>query len=549
MEELTIDNTPVKNEKDQEAVIEAVLFTMGGAVELKQLAVSIGQDKETAKAAVDRLMKRYKTGKHGMEILQLEDSYQMCTQSKYYSNLIRIASAPKKQVLSDIVLETLSIIAYEVENSDTCIRRGCVYNIKDAAGKIVRLIRKLENKLGGSRIGKIYIGVGGQSLRSINHAVSKVLGNGTVTEEVLKELDQECRQYRPDMLDVLDIAAPVYYLDNQPENHPVGLGCSRIEARYKLLVGRPSLRHAVTTNMAEQIKLDVAGVVVAPLALADLILTEQEKLKGCALIDFGAGVTSVTVYKDGSLAGLYVIPLGSHLITRDLMSLGMPEKEAERVKRTYGNAIWEKDNEQQMVTVDLADGQHSSEIKLSDINMVVEVRSREIIENIYARMEDAGVAKDPGYSIVIAGNGAALKNMREALSERFKMDVRYASVRKDLIADGEMIANNPEYTTAAALLLKGTENCALYIAPEPERPKVVEPKIEPKEEPVIAEIEEKQEEPPVEKQSAATTKNRNSGTKKEEEKKNRKGWGIGDLFKNAVDKVGEGIDKALKDEQ
>ncbi|WP_298552109.1 cell division protein FtsA [uncultured Parabacteroides sp.] len=446
---------------------------------------------------------------------------------------------------------TLSIIAYEVENSDTCIRRGCVYNIKDAAGKIVRLVRKLENKLGGSRIGKVYIGVGGQSLRSVNHAVSRVLGSGTVTEEVLKELDQECRQYRPDMLDVLDIAAPAYYLDNQPEAHPVGLGCSRIEARYKLLVGRPSLRHAVTTNMSEQIKLDVAGTIVAPLALADLILTEQEKSKGCALVDFGAGVTSVTMYKDGSLAGLYVIPLGSHLITRDLMSLGMPEKEAERVKRTYGNAIWEKDNEQQMVSVDLADGQHSSEIKLSDINMVVEARSREIIENIYARLEDTGVAKEPGYSIVIAGNGAALKNMREALSERFKMDVRYASVRKDLIADGEMIANNPEYTTVAALLLKGTENCALYIAPEPEKPKVVEPKAEPKEEPVIVAVEEKPEEPPVEKKAAAsaTTKNRNSGTKKEDEKKRNKSWGLGDLFKNAVDKMGEGIDKALKDEQ
>lgn len=446
---------------------------------------------------------------------------------------------------------TLSIIAYEVENSDTCIRRGCVYNIKDAAGKIVRLVRKLENKLGGSRIGKVYIGVGGQSLRSVNHAVSRVLGSGTVTEEVLKELDQECRQYRPDMLDVLDIAAPAYYLDNQPEAHPVGLGCSRIEARYKLLVGRPSLRHAVTTNMSEQIKLDVAGTIVAPLALADLILTEQEKSKGCALVDFGAGVTSVTMYKDGSLAGLYVIPLGSHLITRDLMSLGMPEKEAERVKRTYGNAIWEKDNEQQMVSVDLADGQHSSEIKLSDINMVVEARSREIIENIYARLEDTGVAKEPGYSIVIAGNGAALKNMREALSERFKMDVRYASVRKDLIADGEMIANNPEYTTVAALLLKGTENCALYIAPEPEKPKVVEPKAEPKVEPVIVAVEEKPEEPPVEKKAAAsaTTKNRNSGTKKEDEKKRNKSWGLGDLFKNAVDKMGEGIDKALKDEQ
>ena len=87
MEELTIDNTPVKNEKDQEAVIEAVLFTMGGAVELKQLAVSIGQDKETAKAAVDRLMKRYKTGKHGMEILQLEDSYPFCHHRRIYAPL------------------------------------------------------------------------------------------------------------------------------------------------------------------------------------------------------------------------------------------------------------------------------------------------------------------------------------------------------------------------------------------------------------------------------------------------------------------------------
>lgn len=447
---------------------------------------------------------------------------------------------------------TLSIIAYEVENSDTCIRRGCVYNIKDAAGKIVRLIRKLENKLGGSRIGKVYIGVGGQSLRSINHAVSRVLGSGTVTEEVLKELDQDCWQYRPDMLDILDIAAPAYFLDNQPEAHPVGLGCSRIEARYKLLVGRPSLRHAVTTNMAEQTRLDVAGVIVAPLALADLILTEQEKQRGCALVDFGAGVTSVTMYKDGNLAGLYVIPLGSHLITRDLMSLGMLEKEAERVKRTYGNAIWEKDNEQQMVTVDLADGQHSGEIKLSDINMVVEARSREIIENIYARLEDAGVARESGYSIVIAGNGAALKNMREALGERFKMEVRYASVRKDLIADGEMIANNPEYTTAAALLLKGTENCALYIAPEPERPKVVEPKIELKEEPVIIEVEEKQEEPPVEKKvaaSATTTKNRNSSARKEDEKKKPKGgWGIFDLFDKAVDRAAGKVDDMLNEE-
>ena len=85
-------------------------------------------------------MKRYKTGKHGMEILQLEDSYQMCTQSKYYSNLIRIASAPKKQVLSDVVLETLSIIAYRQP-----VTRGDIEEIRGVT-VATQVIKALEER-------------------------------------------------------------------------------------------------------------------------------------------------------------------------------------------------------------------------------------------------------------------------------------------------------------------------------------------------------------------------------------------------------------------
>ena len=97
----------------------------------------------------------------------------------------------------------LSIIAYEVENSGTCIRRGCVYNVKETASKIKRLILKLENKLGGTKIGQVYVGLGGQSLRSIEHTVCKVLGTeGVVTEEIIDSLYQECKDYRPDMLTV-----------------------------------------------------------------------------------------------------------------------------------------------------------------------------------------------------------------------------------------------------------------------------------------------------------------------------------------------------------
>lgn len=145
---INVNFEPVKNEKDQEAVIEAVLFTMGKAVELRQLAAAIGQDQETARAAVERLAKRYQTGKRGMEINKLEDSYQMCTRSRYYENLIRVAAAPKKQVLSDVVLETLSIIAYrqpvtkmEIEKirgvkSDHAVNRLVEYELVYEAGRL-----------------------------------------------------------------------------------------------------------------------------------------------------------------------------------------------------------------------------------------------------------------------------------------------------------------------------------------------------------------------------------------------------------------------------
>ncbi len=145
---INLNFEPVENEKDQEAVIEAVLFTMGKAVELRQLAVAIGQDQETARAAVERLAKRYQTGARGMEINKLEDSYQMCTRSRYYENLIRVAAAPRKQVLSDVVLETLSIIAYrqpvtkmEIEKirgvkSDHAVNRLVEYDLVYEAGRL-----------------------------------------------------------------------------------------------------------------------------------------------------------------------------------------------------------------------------------------------------------------------------------------------------------------------------------------------------------------------------------------------------------------------------
>lgn len=101
------------DKKKAEAAIEAILFAMGDSVETEKIAAAIGQDKETTRELIYGMMERYRVEDRGIQIMELDDSFQLCTKSELYEYLIRIAKQPKKLVLTDVVLETLSIIAYK----------------------------------------------------------------------------------------------------------------------------------------------------------------------------------------------------------------------------------------------------------------------------------------------------------------------------------------------------------------------------------------------------------------------------------------------------
>ena len=131
-----------------EAAIEAVLFAMGDAVSVDKLAAAIGHDTETTRKLVHQMMDRYNSREGGLEIIELEDSFQLCTRKEYYDTLIKVAKQPKKYVLTDVQLEVLSIIAYkqpvtrqEVEkirgvNSDHALNRLVEYGLVGEAGRL-----------------------------------------------------------------------------------------------------------------------------------------------------------------------------------------------------------------------------------------------------------------------------------------------------------------------------------------------------------------------------------------------------------------------------
>lgn len=102
-----------EQEKRLEAAVEAILFTMGESVEEEALARAIGLDAAGTRKIVHRLMERYQGDQYGIQVIELDHAYQMCSKKQCYEYLINIAIQPKKAVLTEVMLETLSIIAYK----------------------------------------------------------------------------------------------------------------------------------------------------------------------------------------------------------------------------------------------------------------------------------------------------------------------------------------------------------------------------------------------------------------------------------------------------
>lgn len=131
-----------------QAAVEAILFTMGDSVELDKIAAAIEHDEETTRKIVHSLMDRCEEEDRGVRIIELENSFQMCTKKEAYEYLIRVAKQPRRYVLTDVLLETLSIIAYrqpvtrlEIERirgvkSDHAVNKLVEYGLVEETGRL-----------------------------------------------------------------------------------------------------------------------------------------------------------------------------------------------------------------------------------------------------------------------------------------------------------------------------------------------------------------------------------------------------------------------------
>ena len=134
--------------KEEENMVEALLFSLGRSVSVEEIAVCLNMGKDGATLAAERLRERYEERQEGLIIKKLEDRYQMMSHPKTYEGLIRVVKSPRKPALSDVALETLSIIAYcqpitkvEIERirgvkSDHAVNRLVEFGLIEEVGRL-----------------------------------------------------------------------------------------------------------------------------------------------------------------------------------------------------------------------------------------------------------------------------------------------------------------------------------------------------------------------------------------------------------------------------
>jgi len=358
---------------------------------------------------------------------------------------------------------SLRIMAYASVPSSACIRHGAVYNLDKTANAIVEVTDRL-NSILSTRIEKVYLGYNAKGLKSVISRVEHQFEEETVvSQEVIDDMFQQCSEIEYEGYVNLFQESQEYVVDNKrgTETDPMGVACRSLEGNYlNILLKKQVADFIGQCFMAAQV--DIVDGYVAPMVQADAVLTDDDRQQGCVLVDYGADTTTVSVYKNGLLRYLRVIPLGSALITRDLSTiLKIEPEQAENLKCTYGlcNLIGRKEDKENEETILLND----RKISLNEIGEIIEARNEEIIRNVAAQIKASGYNDVLYAGIVLTGGGSQLRQLDEVFMKLMP------SMRKPRVVTEPacgVIWNEPRWKQGdgsqlalLSVMAKGDENC------------------------------------------------------------------------------------------
>ena len=323
-------------------------------------------------------------------------------------------------------------IVYYRETPSEGIRASLISNPMKAAQKLKDAIKQAEDEL-MIRILQVVVGMPRSEVEQVTASarIERTNSDDYITDEEVQSLKSIALETYPlpdpEKQIMYGAVAQSFSIDEEiqlVENEVVGTLSNTLEGNFKVFIGS---RRATTAldKIFNSLEIAVAKKYFLPDVVAKTVLTDEEMNSGVALVDFGAGVTSLSVYHGGIMRYYAAIPFGGKAITGDIRTeCSISEDLAEKIKKRFGACMPGKLATLSEKVLQIRLTEPFKEVPVRYISEIIDCRCREIVEAILYYLQESGLQNAIRGGVVVTGGSAELTNFIALFKEMSGYDVR-----------------------------------------------------------------------------------------------------------------------------
>lgn len=341
------------------------------------------------------------------------------------------------------------------------VTRGVVANIEKTVQSIKASVEQAELK-SGVEIKVVNVGIAGQHIKSLQHRGMRTRSNheDEISQADIDELVDD--MYKLVMMpgeEIIHVLPQDYIIDRQQGIiEPIGMAGVQLEANFHIITGQIAAGKNIY-RCVEKAGLEVADIILEPLASAESVLSEEEKEAGVALVDIGGGTTDIAIFHEGIIRHTAVIPFGGNVITDDIKEgTTIMKRQAELLKQKYGTAFASKSQENEIVCIPGLRGREPKEISVKNLSNIIQARMEEIIEHIHFEIKNSGYEKKLIGGVVITGGGSQLKYLPRLFEFVTGMNSRVGYPNEHVGKGIQDDITSPLFATGIGLVMKGYDS-------------------------------------------------------------------------------------------
>lgn len=338
----------------------------------------------------------------------------------------------------------------------TGLRKGVVINIDATIDSIGKAVEEAE-LMAGCEVNRVYAGIAGGHVKGFNSRGIVAIKDKEVSREDLARVVDAARAVAMPMdRQVIHVIPREYIIDDQEGiKEPLGMTGVRLESSVHMVTASvTSARNIV--KCANACGLDVADIVLEPLASSEAVLSEDEKELGIAVVDVGGGTTDIAIYSKGSLVHTAVLSIGGNHLTNDIaVGLRTPMAEAERIKQKYGCAMTGRVGAEETIEVPSVGGRPPRILSRQILSEIIEPRVEEIFAYVGRELKNSGFEDQLTSGVVITGGTTILESMPELAEEILGLPVRRGVPGG--VGGLVDVVRNPKFATGVGLVLHGAK--------------------------------------------------------------------------------------------